>query len=153
MRTDDEIKRDVEEALWSNPEIDEGDIGVTAIRGVITLTGFVREHSQLWLAEDLAKRAPGVLAVVNDIEERFLDTDPKPDPDLARDAIAAIRFQLPDVADRVRVIVRNGWITLEGEVEPESMRARVEDAVRSARGFRGITNDLKVAPSAVPASP
>jgi osmotically-inducible protein OsmY len=65
---DDEIKRDVEDALRSNTEIDDSDIAVKVENAVVTLTGFVHEYSQTWLAEDAVKRVPGVLGIANDIE-------------------------------------------------------------------------------------
>jgi osmotically-inducible protein OsmY len=78
---------------------------------------------------------------------RFLGTDPKPDPDIARDVIAAIQFHAPDAGNEIRVTVDDGWVTLDGIVESDALRARVEEAVRSARGLKGITNRIRVAPA------
>ena len=46
MRIDSEIKRDVENELKWDPDIDATDIGVAVKNGVVTLSGFVRGFTQ-----------------------------------------------------------------------------------------------------------
>jgi osmotically-inducible protein OsmY len=46
MRSDSEIKRDVEEELRWNPDIDATDIAVAVKDGVVTLTGFARSYGE-----------------------------------------------------------------------------------------------------------
>jgi osmotically-inducible protein OsmY len=46
MRSDSDIKRDVEGELRWTPDLDPTDIGVAVKNGVVTLTGFVRSYSQ-----------------------------------------------------------------------------------------------------------
>jgi osmotically-inducible protein OsmY len=48
------------------------------------------------------------------------------------------------------VIARNGWLTLEGEVEWNYQRQRAEEAVRRVRGIKGVTNDIIVKPRVAP---
>ena len=45
MKTDSDIKRDVEAELKWDPDIDATDIAVAVKDGVVTLTGFVRVTS------------------------------------------------------------------------------------------------------------
>jgi hypothetical protein len=44
MRSDSDIKRDVEDGLRWTPDLDPTDIGVAVKNGVVTLTGFVRSY-------------------------------------------------------------------------------------------------------------
>jgi len=76
--------------------------------------------------------------------------DERPDPDIARDAIARIKSELPYAWDKIRVIVKSGWVTLEGEVEWNYQRERAEEAVRRVRGVKGITNSIEVKPQVAP---
>src|ERR1700732_3564753 len=46
MRSDIDIKRDVEAELRWNPDIDATDIAVAVKDSVVTLTGFVRSYGQ-----------------------------------------------------------------------------------------------------------
>jgi Lar family restriction alleviation protein len=148
MRADSDIRRDVEDELRGDPDIDATDIAVTVRNGVVTLAGFVRSHMQKYLAESDAKRVAGVVAVANDIQIRLPDVDERPDPEIARDAVARIRGELP--WDKIRVIVKDGWLTLEGEVEWNYQRERAEEAARRVRGMKGITNSIEVKPRATP---
>lgn len=150
MRPDSDIKRDVESEIRSVPDIDATDIAVTVTNGVATLTGFVRDYGDKILAEEAAKRVAGVVAVANDIEVRLHGMDQRPDPEIARDAVEAIRNRLPSHAEQVRPIVKDGWITLEGEVEWNYQRDRAEGAVRRLKGVRGVTNLIRVKPRLAP---
>ena len=140
MRSDIDIKRDVEAELRWNPDIDATDIAVAVKNGIVTLTGFVRSYSQKWEAEQTAKRVNGVAAVANDIEVRLPVFNQRPDPEIARDAVAAIQNALPYSSDHIRVVVRDGWVTLEGWVEWNYQRERAEQVVRRVRGVKGISN-------------
>jgi osmotically-inducible protein OsmY len=144
MRSDEEIKRDVEEELRWDPDIDPTDIAVAVKNGVVTLTGFVRSYSDKWEAERDSKRVAGVLGVVNDLEVRLPNIDERPDPEIARDAVMAIKHQLPFSYENIKVIVKNGWVTLEGEVEWNYQREAAETAVRRVRGVKGVSNKVEL---------
>jgi osmotically-inducible protein OsmY len=150
MRADSEIKRDVEDELRWDPDIKSDDIGVSVKSGVVALTGFTKSYSEKYEAERAAKRVAGVTAVANDIEVRLPVIDQKPDPDIARDVITAIRAELPYSAEHIKATVRNGWVTLEGQVEWNYQRVRAESAARHVRGVKGITNSLTIKPTVTP---
>ena len=151
MRSDTDVKRDVEDELRWDPDLDATDIAVTVKNGVVTLAGFTRSYSDKLEAEAAAKRVAGVFGVANDIEVRLPSLDQRPDPEIAREAIAAIKQRLPLVAEHIKVLVRNGWITLEGDVEWDYQRSAAESAVRRVKGLKGVTNTIQVKPR-VPAS-
>ena len=150
MRSDNDIRRDVEDELRWDPDIDATDIAVSVHNGVVTLSGFVRSYMQKYQAEADVKRVAGVVAVANDVEIRLPEIDERPDPEIARDAIARIKSELPYAWERIRVVVKNGWLTLEGEVEWNYQRERAEEAVRRVRGIKGVTNSIEVKPRAAP---
>ena len=87
MRTDSEIKKDVEDELRWDPDIDATDVGVAVHNGVVALTGFVRSYMQKTQAERDVKRVAGVMAVANDVEVRLPYINKRPDPEIARDAV------------------------------------------------------------------
>ncbi|MGZ3271899.1 MAG: BON domain-containing protein, partial [Croceibacterium sp.] len=117
MRSDSEIERDVKEELQWDPDLDATDIAVSAKKGVVTLTGFVRSYTDKYEAEAAAKakRVAGVAGVANEIEVRMPSVDERPDPEIARDAVAAIKSQLPISSEHIKVVVKTGWVTLEGQ--------------------------------------
>ncbi|EQD50978.1 osmotically inducible protein Y, partial [mine drainage metagenome] len=70
MKTDADIKRDVEAELRFRPDIDERDIAVKVNGSVVTLTGFTRTFLDKQRAEEAVKHVSGVAGVANDIEVR-----------------------------------------------------------------------------------
>jgi osmotically-inducible protein OsmY len=150
MRTDDEIRKDVELELKWDVDIDPRDVAVAVHDGVVTLTGFVRSYAQKWQAERDAKRVAGVVAVADDIEVRLPAVDERPDPEIAREAVSALKAQLPYSWDRIKAVVSKGWITLEGEVEWYYQRERAEEAVRRLKGVKGVINMIMLNPKAAP---
>jgi osmotically-inducible protein OsmY len=150
MRTDNEIERDVKDELRWDPEIDDSDIATSVRQGVVTLAGFVKSWSDKYEAEAAVKRVAGVRGIANDLEVRLPTSDQRPDPDIAREAVAAIKTQLYQVADDIRVVVKNGWLTLEGNVEWQFQKSRAEAAVRRLKGVRSVTNSIAVKPRIAP---
>jgi osmotically-inducible protein OsmY len=114
------------------------------------LAGFVRSFRQRRKAEQDVKRVAGVVGMVNNIEVRLPIIHRRPDPDIALDVAEAIKRELPFSWERIKVIVEEGWITLEGDVEWHYQRERAEEAVQSVRGVQGIINNIEVRPQ-VPA--
>jgi osmotically-inducible protein OsmY len=147
MRTDDDIKRDVELELEWEPDIDSKNIAVKVSDGVVTLTGFVPSYSDKYDAERVAKRVRGVKAVANDIEVKLASGSERPDPDIARDAVDKLKRDLPYSSQNIKVTVRNAWITLEGDVDWDFQRRSAEAAVRNVKGVKGVINLIRVKPS------
>ena len=151
MRSDSEIERDVKEELKWEPGLpDAADIAVSVKDGVVTLAGFVKSYTDKYEAEAAAKRVVGVKGVANDIEVRMPSVDERPDPEIARDAVAAIKTQLPISSEHIKVVVKNGWVNLEGQVEWEYQRRTAEQAVRRIKGIKGVTNLIQLRPRAEP---
>jgi osmotically-inducible protein OsmY len=146
MRLDSDIRRDVEDELRWDPDIDATDIAVAVNNGVVALTGFVRSYSQRTQAERDAKRVAGVVGVANDIEVRLPVIDQRPDPDIVRDAVSALKSELPYSSENIKVIAKDGKITLEGTVEWNYARERAESAVKRIRGVKGVTNSITLKP-------
>jgi osmotically-inducible protein OsmY len=150
MRSDSEIKQDVEWELKWDREIDATDIAVAVKDGVVTLSGFVRSYLHKPQAEIDAKRVPGVRAVANDIQVRLPTSGMRPDPEIARDAVAALEREVPGSAERIKVIVKDGWVTLEGTVEWDWERKKAEHAIQQLRGVTRVTNLISLQPKAEP---
>jgi osmotically-inducible protein OsmY len=150
MRSDSEIERDVRDELKWDPDLNADDIAVSVKNGVVTLAGFVPSYADKFEAEAAAKRVAGVHAVANDLEVRLPAIDERPDPDIARDAVAALKAELPISHDRIKVIVKDGWMTLEGAVEWQYQKTTAENAVRRVKGVKGVTNVIAVKPKVEP---
>jgi osmotically-inducible protein OsmY len=150
MRSDSDIERDVKDELQWDPDLDATDIAISVKDSVVTLAGYVKSYTDKYEAEAAAKRVAGVKAVANDIEVRMPSVDERPDPDIARDAVAAIKSQLPISSEHIKVVVKNGWVTLEGQVEWQYQKNTAETAVRRIKGVKGVSNLIQLKPRAEP---
>ncbi len=150
MRTDEELRKNVEDELRWAPDLDADNIAVNVKDGIVTLAGFVHSYVDKFIAEKVVKRVAGVAAIANDIEVRLPTIDERPDPEIARDAVAAIKSQLPALADQIKVIVKDGEIALEGSVPWHYQKDAAELAVRRIRGVKNVHNVIQLAPVADP---
>jgi osmotically-inducible protein OsmY len=150
MRTDDDIKRDVEYELRWDPDIDPSDIGVAVKDGAVTLSGFARSFRQRTKAEEDATRVRGVKGVANDIEVRLPLVNKRPDPEIVREIIAQLKAELPYAVEDIKAVVRDGHVTLKGEVEWDYQRRRAADTALRVSGVTGLTNDIEIKPKIQP---
>jgi osmotically-inducible protein OsmY len=150
MKSDSEIERDVKDELAWNPDLDATDIAVAVKQSVVTLTGFVKSYTDKVEAELAAKRVAGVVGVANDLEVRMPSIDERADPEIARDAVSAIKIALPLSSENIKVVVKNGWITLEGQVEWQYQKNTAESGLRRIKGVKGVLNTISVRPHVEP---
>jgi osmotically-inducible protein OsmY len=143
-RTDADVQRDVLEELRWDARVQPNEIGVAVKDGIVTLTGWVDSYTKRWAAEEAALRVRGVKAVANDIEVPLPSAQQRTDADIAAAALRALEWDAFIPADRVKVTVSKGWVTLEGEVDWEFERDDAERVVRRLTGVRGVTNLISV---------
>jgi osmotically-inducible protein OsmY len=62
----------------------------------------------------------------------------------------AIKSQLPISSEHIKIVVKNGWVTLEGQVEWQYQRQTAENAVRRIKGVKGVSNLIQLTPRAQP---
>jgi osmotically-inducible protein OsmY len=144
MKTDSDIRRDVESELRWDPSIDDTRVGVTVNSGVVTLTGDVPNYTDRWAADDIVKRVSGVRAVANDILVRINPSSARTDTDIAEAAANALQWNVSLIKTQLKPVVKDGWISLAGQVSWGYQRAAAENAVRNLMGVKGVTNDIRV---------
>jgi osmotically-inducible protein OsmY len=144
MKTDNDIRRDVQGELQWDPSVDDRGIGVIVKDGVVTLTGEVPQFSDRWNAEDIAKRVGGVRAIANELQVRIPIAGSRNDTEIAEAAANALRWHVATVASEVQPVVNDGWITLTGKVSWGFQKLAAENAMRNLPGVKGIVNEIKV---------
>jgi len=151
FRTDTDIKRDVEDEIRWDPSIeDDSHIAVAVNDGVVTLTGYTKKYMDSYYAERAAKRVQGVKGVANELEIKYDTGSERPDPDIAEEAVKALKRDLPLTHEKLKVIAKDGRLTLEGEVEWNYQKETAERAVRTIRGVKSISNLITVKPKVTP---
>ena len=142
--TDKELKQHVQNALDWEPSIDASDIGVSVGEGVVTLRGNVSSYVEKVSAERVALRVYGVKAVANDLIIRLVSGYERIDTEIAQAALAALKWNTVVPADRVKVTVADGWVTLSGTLEYYYQSAAAERAVRDLTGVKGVSNSIRL---------
>lgn len=146
-KTNAQIQKDVYDELKWDPRINETEVGVSVLEGVVTLSGFVPLYAEKIAAQEAAKRVAGVIAVVDDIKVKALSAFKKDDQDIAKAALSALEWHVWIPHNNIKLVVDDGWITLSGELEWDYQRRAVESSVRYLSGVKGIINNISLKPS------
>jgi osmotically-inducible protein OsmY len=147
--TNNKALRDaVAKALESEVKIDPTHVGITAAHGAVTLVGFVRSPAQKARAVRAAARVPGVIAVADELEVRPPGSPARADAELAEDLARWREWAM--VPASVTIFVRNGRVTLRGDVDSDAQRREAERVAARIRGVRKVTNHIVVRPQPAP---
>ena len=144
--TDKDLKRNVQNALDFEPSIDAAHIGVTIEGGVVTLHGNVRSYSEKTTAERVTLRVYGVKAVANDLIVHLPTDFSRTDSDIAEAALNALKWNTLVPEDRVSVVVTNGLVRLDGNVDWQYQKDVAGRAVCDLLGVKAVTNNITVKP-------
>jgi osmotically-inducible protein OsmY/sporulation protein YlmC with PRC-barrel domain len=134
---DDVLGTAVDHALWSDEILrntDYRELGITVEDGIVKLRGHVGTSRNKKEAEDAARSVPGVLALENDLVV---------DQDLMIDVAQALGNNELTRSERVSVGVRNGFVTLNGNVGSAAIREAAGEIVASVPQVRGMINELQ----------
>jgi osmotically-inducible protein OsmY len=127
--------------------LNAAEIGVTAKDGIVTLTGIVNSYAKKSEAEMAAKNVAGVKAVVEKIELKFgTDWTKKGDNEIATEVFNALRWNWKVPADKVKVKVEKGWITLDGELTWNFQKDAAKNAIKNLLGVTGVSNNITIKP-------
>jgi osmotically-inducible protein OsmY len=146
-----ELKKDVEAELDWEPRVNAAHIGVSVKDGVVALTGHVPSFAEKYAAERTAKRVYGVKAVADELEVKLPGSALRTDEDVATACVRAIAedYLLPD--EKIKIVVNNGWVTLDGQVDWQYQKDAAGRAVRYLTGVKGLSNNITLKPRVSPA--
>jgi osmotically-inducible protein OsmY len=147
--SDEQLQRDVLEELEWEPSVNAAHIGVAVKEGVVTLTGHVSSYAEKRTAEEAAKRVYGVKAVANELDVKLPGSSKRTDEDIAAAAVRAFKWNVLVPADKIKVLIQDGWVTLEGQVSWAFQRKAAEWTVRHLPGVIGVTNYIAIRSQAV----
>ena len=142
--TDKQLRDAVLSQLDWDPQVMSRDINVATADNVVTLTGFVHTFAEKYAAEKAAQGVYGVKALANDIEVKPASV--RTDPEIARDVVHAMKINVTVPDEKIKTLVNEGFVTLEGTVDWDFQRRGAECCVRNVAGVRGVVNHLKVKP-------
>ena len=144
MKKNEELQKDVQDAIKWEPLLNAAEIGVTAKDGVITLTGIVDSYVKKSEAEDAAKNVAGVKAVVEKIIVQFGTMGKKADNEIATEVLNAYKWNWEVPSDKVKVKVEDGWVTLEGELNWNYQKDAAKKSISNLPGVKGVSNIITI---------
>ncbi|MEO8253301.1 MAG: BON domain-containing protein [Flavobacterium sp.] len=143
MKTNEELQKDVQDAIKFEPLMHAAEIGVTVKDGIVTLTGNVDYYYKKKEAENAAKNVAGVTAVVENISITYNDVN-KNDTDIAAEVVNALNNNWSVPKDIIKVKVEDGWVTLDGELSWNYERDAAKSSINYLMGVKGITCNIKI---------
>ena len=144
QKGDTEIKNDVLAELKYEPCVSIADIGVLVKDGAVTLNGFATSYSEKWNAVTATKRVAGVRAIADDIVVNLPHSQLRTDGDIAVAAANQIGWFTSIPPGVAKITVRDGWITLEGELEFGYQKSDAQENVQFLAGVKGVTNLITI---------
>ena len=144
MKNNQELAKDVLDAIKWEPLLRDTKIEVMALDGVITLTGKVDNYLKKTKAGDTAKEVAGVKAVLEEIEVTLNSFGDRTDNEIAVEIINALTTDGQVLHDRVKVKVETGWVTLTGNLAWNYQKDAASDAVRHLAGIKVLTNNIRI---------
>ncbi|KVM57841.1 OsmY domain-containing protein [Burkholderia ubonensis] len=144
MKTDRQVKQDVEEELAWDPAVDSTRIGVEVEDRVVTLSGHPASVAEKVAAEHAAHRVAGVRAVVVDMTVHLPHDERHTDEDIAKAVRAVLHWTVGLLDDAIHVQIEKGWVTLSGKVDWGYQRQRALRAVSQMRGIVGVSDAIEV---------
>ncbi|HJV63222.1 MAG TPA: BON domain-containing protein [Albitalea sp.] len=150
MKTDADLKRDVEAELAWDPAVTSSAVGVVVKDGIVTLTGHLNTFAEKYAIERALRRVAGVKAIALELDVKLSPEHRRSDTEIAASCEQALRWNTLVPLDKVRLTVDKGWVTLQGEVDWDYQRRSVEKAVRPLMGVVGISNDMTIKPRVTP---
>jgi osmotically-inducible protein OsmY len=145
MAIDDlQLRHDIEAELDWDTRLDSRQVGVAVKNGVVALSGHVSCYAEKRAAEEAAQAVGGVRAVANDIVVELPSSAQCSDAELAEAAVGALERNVAVPDEQIAVYVREGWITLEGQVAMWFQKSAAETAVSSLPGVKGVSSNITI---------
>ena len=144
VKTDTDLKADVLAELKYEPSVNITDIGVLVKDGAVTLNGYATSYGEKWNAVGATKRVAGVRAIADDIVVKLPTSLNRSDGDIAAAAANQISWGTSIPAKAVSIVVRDGWLTLEGELEWGYQRSEAQENVQYLAGVKGVSNLIRI---------
>ena len=144
MKTDAQLRKDVEAELEWDSSIDAAHVGVAAQDGVVTLTGHLATFAEKVAVERAAKRVAGVRGLAVELDVKLEPHHRVSDAEIAAAVQTAFKWHALIPEDRIHFTVEKGWVTLTGLVDWEHQRHNAEVAVRPLTGVVGVVNKIRL---------
>lgn len=131
--------------IHQTPGLKDTNVNASADHGVVTLTGSVKTDAERIAVDEVASHVHGIKAIADELQVK---PALRSSADIARDVMKNLGGHAFLAAEEIKVIVRDGRVTLEGVVHQELQKMLAVAQVKRVHGVSGISNQLEVKPEA-----
>ena len=146
METNDKTYTNVMNKLKFEPSLDATNITISiqGNRDIVILGGSVASYYEKIAAERAVKRLANIRAIANEITVVPSSTYIKTDLEIAKDVTRALKSNLSVPHEKIQSVVKNGIVTLSGEVSWQFQKNNAFNAVHDLFGIRSVNNDIVI---------
>lgn len=146
MNTDHRLQKAVLDELDFNPDIDCTHIGVSVRDRIVTLSGHVSSNAEKRAAEIVSGKVAGVRAVIDDLVVELPGKMQTNDEAIAERCCRTLADDPSIALDRIHIGVKDGTVTVRGDVDQDLQRGRIADQLGTVAGVAAVVNELTVCP-------
>jgi len=150
--TDGRIESSAKESYIFKTYLQDDDIKIESVGGVVTLTGTVASGSHKSMAEETVADLPGVLRVNNKLEVKSESSTPYSDFWIGDKVKTTLLFHRSVSAIHTEVDVKEGVVTLRGVASSKAEMDLATEYTKDVDGVKGVNNEMTLSPAPASAS-
>lgn len=117
-------------------------VHIDAFDGVIVLSGLAETAAERSLIERKVLEVENVKVVVQQLETAFPAREHPEPADIARAALNALETLDERTRSKIKVVVENDWLRLEGTVDNDAQRDQILRSLRTVKGTSGTIDRI-----------
>lgn len=143
--TDDRIEAAAKKSHVFTTYLKDDAIKTESKNGAVTLTGTVAESSHKTLAGNTVESLPGVTSVDNQLKVKAESPAEHSDAWVSTKVKSTLLFHRNVSASGTDVYVKDGVVSLRGEVANEAQRELTAEYAQDVEGVKSVKNELTIA--------
>ena len=133
------------EKLEFEPGLDASKINISAKdSGVVVLGGEVTSYAEKHIAEQALQKIKGINGIADELRVNLASNYVRSDLDIMKSAINALEWNFFVPAEKIKLVVEKGYLTLSGEVERYYQKIHAQKAIENLFGVIGVSNNITV---------
>lgn len=140
------LKEKAIQKLMFEPAVNSSKINVSCKKNKVILTGSVKSLFEKNVAQRAIQGIKGAQEVVNKLQVDVSDKHKQIDTDIANAVINALKWDVSIPENVIQVRVKNGEVTLSGNVDWWYQKINAEKAIRNFKGVKNINNQINIHP-------
>jgi osmotically-inducible protein OsmY len=142
MKTNAELEKAVSDEIRMDSRLAGCSVKARIDNGIAFLEGSVSTLAQKADAELAASRVQEIRGIINHIE--VTAENKMNDSEIRKSVLNAVIRNSTLDKDRVDVLVKNGWVTLEGDADFQYQKTKAGMLAQDIKGVKGVTNLISV---------